>query len=80
MADDNYEQWIKNTKDKKIVDAVIEINGKIQDLLEHKRSKSEKVSMPTATCIKKALDHVLKLCNSLAEENTAMKARLEERD
>lgn len=79
MADDNVEQWIKNADGKKLAEVVIDINRKIQDLLEYNRSQGEKLSLPTVNCVKKALDFVLKQCAAIAEENSVMKARLEDR-
>lgn len=51
----------------------------IYDLLEHRRSKSDKVTAPLVSNIKKALDHILKKCTEVQTDNKVMKARLEDR-
>lgn len=79
MADDNLDQWIKDAEGKKLTDVVINVSGKIQDLLEYKRSKGEKLPLPTCNTVKKALEFIWKKCSAISEENSVLKARLEDR-
>lgn len=79
MADDNLEQWIKDAEGKPLTEVIINVSGKIQDLLEYKRSKGEKVSLPTCNTVKKALEFIWKKCSAISEQNSVLKARLEDR-
>lgn len=73
------EKWIKDSEDKEFVVMIGDMTCNIYDLLEHRRSKSDKVTAPLVSNIKKALDHILKKCTEVHTDNKVMKARLEDR-
>lgn len=80
MANDDVDKWIKEVEGKKFITLVIDMHAKIMDLLEYKRSKDHKVTMPLVANIKKAMDFLLKQCTEISEESKVMKTRLEDRD
>lgn len=79
MADDDVDSWIETAKKENLCSAIIDIHGKIHDLLEYKRSKSNSVTAPVINTIRKALEYVLKRCTELSEENKVLRTRLEDR-
>lgn len=79
MADGDVDRWIKEVEGHKFTSIVIDIHAKIYDLMEYKRSKTDKVTAPLVATIKKAMDFLLKQCTEISEENRALNTRLEDK-
>lgn len=76
---EDVENWIKECDGKTFIDAMGLMTTNIYDTLEHKKSKSHKVTDPLVQGTKKALDFIMRECNRLNTDNQIMKARLEDR-
>lgn len=73
------EKWIKDCEEKEFADLIQSMTSTIYDVLEYKRSRSDKVTAPLVSNIKKAMDFILKKCTEIHTENKVMRTRLEDR-
>lgn len=73
------EKWIKDCEDKEFVEQIQSMTSSVYDILEYKRSRSDKVTAPLVSNIKKAMDYILKKCTEVHTENKVMRVRLEDR-
>lgn len=73
------EKWIKDCDGKEFVDLIQMMTSNVYDVLEYKRSRSDKVTAPLVSNIKKAMDFILKKCTEIHTENKVMRVRLDDR-
>lgn len=73
------EKWIKDCDGKEFVDLIQMMTSNVYDVLEYKRSRSDKVTAPLVSNIKKAMDFILKKCTDIHTENKVMRVRLDDR-
>lgn len=77
--DDDVTKWIKESEGKQYTDVFSEITSKIYDLLEYKKSRSDKVTGPLINAIRKSLEFLQRGATDVSTENKVMRARLEDR-
>lgn len=76
---EDLEKWIKECDGKEFVDLIQMMTSNFYDVLEYKRSRSDKVTAPLVSNIKKAMDFILKKCTEIHTENKVMRVRLYDR-
>lgn len=76
---DDSEKWLRECEGKHFASVVVDLTSKITHLLEHKKSRGDKVSGPLTLAIRKALEYIQKEGFRLSSENDVLKARLADR-